>query len=104
MIIWLQWGHGESAVENGKSKPKVIEEETLQWGHGESAVENSSRLARLNSQQSSFNGATANPPWKTPGAAGGLFIAGRLQWGHGESAVENFDVFVVSRNRSASLQ
>src|SRR5258707_1222813 len=43
----LQWGHGESAVENGKSKPKEIEEETLPCGHGESAVENSWRGRRL---------------------------------------------------------
>src|SRR5258708_7572831 len=86
----LQWGHGESAVENTGVKygdacllnasmgPRRIRRGklaarerapddvvALQWGHGESAVENrchcrACRAARMG-----------------------------LQWGHGESAVEN---------------
>src|SRR5258707_8478818 len=61
----------------------------LQWGHGESAVENSSQSTQRSSSHSNFNGATANPPWKTLLLARKEWRAWKLQWGHGESAVEN---------------
>src|SRR5260370_696555 len=38
-----------------------------------------------------FNGATANPPWKTGLWAGGGAKLKKLQWGHGESTGENAD-------------
>src|SRR5258707_357817 len=87
----LQWGHGESAVENqARRKPLPREATRLQWGHAESAVENKAEIGRIRRlPKGGFNGATANPPWKTAmfgGSSGSLWA---LQWGHGESAVEN---------------
>src|SRR5258707_1051054 len=63
----------------------------VHWGHGESAVENTNRQVTCHSASQCFNGATANPPWKT--AKSGPVSQGvvQLQWGHGESAVENDD-------------
>src|SRR5258707_1155950 len=61
----------------------------LQWGHGESAVENGARISDIATGQTSFNGATANPPWKTFASASSRRHGVALQWGHGESAVEN---------------
>ncbi len=37
----------------------------------------------------SFNGATANSPWRTTVKVETLFGEEQLQWGHGEFAVEN---------------
>ncbi len=61
----LQWGHGEFAVEN-PSAPKFKERNAmLQWGHGEFAVENGFGRLRSKMTVESFNGATANSPWRT---------------------------------------
>src|SRR5258707_6412048 len=69
----------------------------LQWGHGESAVENCRRRRILRYRRQPFNGATANPPWKTPAFArmpGSWSMT--LQWGHGESAVEYWVAMTTS--------
>ncbi len=60
----------------------------LQWGHGDEAVEDLSRLVMITRIQTGFNGATAMKPWKT---AGSSMMRGstRLQWGHGDEAVED---------------
>ena len=87
--VWLQWGHGISAVESinrpnghhwiqfasmgprhfsrGKKKHHTssnVTKLTLQWGHGISAVERSCTRSLLN-------------------------LVSALQWGHGISAVES---------------
>jgi len=37
---WLQWGHGDEAVEERPHHvAKVIGTQRLQWGHGDEAVE-----------------------------------------------------------------
>ena len=60
---WLQWGHGDEAVEEIPTAARAVADWRLQWGHGDEAVEE----ARI-----------------------GLPIATRisLQWGHGDEAVE----------------
>src|SRR5258707_589190 len=89
----LQWGHGESAVENsdagrdvaaavspsmgprrirrGKlgSLAQLPETGGLQSGHGDSAVDNARQLGYVDDQFRAFNGATAKPPWKTANRA-----------------------------------
>src|SRR5258707_991025 len=63
----LQWGHGESAVENAFTLQQWQQAMTqLQWGHGESAVENPVHRPTYLQPAGGFTGATANPPWKTP--------------------------------------
>ncbi len=140
VVAWLQWGHGEFAVENptgklqggpardgfngatanspwrtarGGGRPAAAADASmgprrirrgeriygrcpgealmaLQWGHGEFAVENSAGTRTRRASWPSFNGATANSPWRTTGR--GYHPSSRsrsLQWGHGEFAVEN---------------
>ena len=38
-IRWLQWGHGDEAVEEYRLKSMQPSHLTLQWGHGDEAVE-----------------------------------------------------------------
>src|SRR5208337_1216591 len=60
---WLQWGHGDEAVEES-DKPKIKRpRKPLQWGHGDEAVE------EIQGWRDSR--------WPIP-----------LQWGHGDEAVE----------------
>src|SRR5258707_288254 len=87
--VALQWGHGESAVENLDHGRRENRGAQLQWGHGESAVENVSDWLTNRTTIRDFNGATENPPWKTPRGWSVVASVPRLQWGHGESAVEN---------------
>src|SRR5437899_532182 len=61
----------------------------LQWGHGEFAVENGRFPAVHFASPLSFNGATANSPWRTINTSACIEISEMLQWGHGEFAVEN---------------
>ncbi len=63
---WLQWGHGEFAVENAvPNGGQLVGVAELQWGHGEFAVENATRSSGTRSARWGFNGATANSPWRT---------------------------------------
>ena len=64
-MVRLQWGHGESAVDNISAVPTTVSASWLQWGHGESAVDNDIDLNTI------------------------LVMPFKLQWGHGESAVDN---------------
>ena len=62
---WLQWGHGDEAVEEVAVPTVANAETTLQWGHGDEAVEESSYNVRSKR------------------------ITMALQWGHGDEAVED---------------
>ncbi len=85
----LQWGHGEFAVENERRTRKTVLAHLLQWGHGEFAVENAADEPAKGTVAMSFNGATANSPWRTPASCKSSRPRRGLQWGHGEFAVEN---------------
>src|SRR5262249_41942991 len=61
--VFLQWGHGQRAVEMRQSRIRKSPFKGLQWGHGQRAVE----MPRAG-------------PTQTTGEA--------LQWGHGQRAVE----------------
>src|SRR5881397_2313732 len=63
---WLQWGHGDEAVENRRRRLSGCTSKGLQWGHGEEAVENPGCSPRTRGT-TGFNGATAMRPWKTGG-------------------------------------
>src|SRR5258708_2013616 len=90
-MVTLQWGHGESAVENtndpdidlGKSPNASMGPRRIRRGKP------GRTLGRLGAF-AGFNGATGNPAGKTQceRMVSGASVAG-LQWGHGESAVEN---------------
>ena len=88
----LQWGHGTKTVENctltanapnatGQASMgprhkdrgercglrwQVERRDVLQWGHGTKTVENDCNACSPASSASSFNGATARRPWRTP--------------------------------------
>ena len=61
---WLQWGHGDEAVEDLVDAGGMGCYRWLQWGHGDEAVEDLS-------------------------PAGGRGWRNLLQWGHGDEAVED---------------
>ena len=62
-VAWLQWGHGDEAVEEGIGAAAIGTWEQLQWGHGDEAVEEKNRWPVARSEH-------------------------ELQWGHGDEAVE----------------
>ena len=64
MLGWLQWGHGDEAVEDG---PMAC-------------------LSAVDDRR--FNGATAMKPWKTCAVTCLGLAVPMLQWGHGDEAVE----------------
>src|SRR5208282_4268700 len=116
--IWLQWGHGDEAVEENRIQDSAESFYLLQWGHGDEAVEESQSQRRKRHERKCFNGATAMKPWKRKhrtystrprhcfnGATAmkpWKSLMNRihelesqlLQWGHGDEAVEElaFDV------------
>jgi len=111
-LIWLQWGHGISAVEVhddfralriggiasmgprhfSRGSPQVWSSprwiQRLQWGHGISAVEVTVIPTTSVSRACGFNGATAFQPWKSCLFRIQFERDRKLQWGHGISAVE----------------
>ena len=70
---------------------KRHERDWLQWGHGTKTVENPPCSGRVRGHTgSSFNGATAQRPWRTPvDASMQPTRSTSLQWGHGTKTVEN---------------
>ena len=84
----LQWGHGDEAVEEGDLLTTNLRPYSLQWGHGDEAVEETRRNRRPSHRPRSFNGATAMKPWKRGGIRLLPRRLARLQWGHGDEAVE----------------
>ncbi len=83
----LQWGHGTEAVEIAEAAILSPTYPTLQWGHGTEAVEIQNQT-RIPWCQKSFNGATAQRPWKSLRCNPRRQTLLRLQWGHGTEAVE----------------
>ncbi len=67
-MTWLQWGHGDEAVEEVYNGPLSGGVNVLQWGHGDEAVEESCLVS-------------------------GMVSGYRLQWGHGDEAVEELSGF-----------
>ena len=62
---WLQWGHGDEAVEELRAIASTgIAITTLQWGHGDEAVEEHVEPTADARHVTGFNGATAMKPWK----------------------------------------
>ena len=85
---WLQWGHGDGAVEEVRARLSVgatalASMGPRRWSRGR-ARPTHSPLAPV----SSFNGATAMEPWKRPAVIEELSVDSVLQWGHGDGAVE----------------
>ncbi len=108
---WLQWGHGDEAVEEASGVEDEAWEAMLQWGHGDEAVEEADQAAALQRifnfngatamkpwkrnvaspclwARSHFNGATAMKPWKSLERRAERLHIRALQWGHGDEAVE----------------
>ncbi len=88
----LQWGHGEFAVENGEADEsgEIERGGLLQWGHGEFAVENGTAASTIESIGVASMGPRRIRRGEREAARGsGDRDAGALQWGHGEFAVEN---------------
>ena len=113
---WLQWGHGDEAVEEARAGAKLVRNvrrfngatamkpwkrldegdhgiqfEPLQWGHGDEAVEEISASRKVIEPAPGFNGATAMKPWKRVAPMKLRSLAIELQWGHGDEAVEEFE-------------
>src|SRR6266511_604153 len=114
VMLWLQCGHGEFAVEN-YSAPWEIElnpgsfnaatanspwRTSARWCHpgaGGPASMRPRRIRRGEQENLSlsrtahecFNAATANSPWRTGSCAVKVGSVSPLQCGHGEFAVEN---------------
>ncbi len=63
VVVPLQWGHGDEAVEEIIRSRELHRSMMLQWGHGDEAVEE-------------------------PDVQGVRAALCRLQWGHGDEAVE----------------
>ena len=67
--IELQWGHGDGAVEEVVAASESTDgERKLQWGHGDGAVEERRRRGSALGGRRRFNGATAMEPWKSDSA------------------------------------
>ena len=64
MDLKLQWGHGDEAVEEFRSRSSASFWMLLQWGHGDEAVEEDSGAGTKSRGRPRFNGATAMKPWK----------------------------------------
>jgi len=64
LIKMLQWGHGDGAVEERSPQFGPARLELLQWGHGDGAVEEHCDCEITNCGGNCFNGATAMEPWK----------------------------------------
>ena len=98
LVISLQWGHGDEAVEEypsgGVTGPYVF---LLQWGHGDEVVE---EPGKADAQDASlrFNGAAAMKPWKSSRRPRSGSHPTQLQWGHGDEAVE--EAGTVPRHRA----
>ncbi len=134
--VVLQWSHGVAAVETGRrgrdehrtvgasmeprrrrrgntpTRSRIASLRLLQWSHGVAAVETRERCStrtpfvssfngatasppwkhaastRLWRPSARFNGATASPPWKPPSSRAFSTDSGTLQWSHGVAAVE----------------
>ncbi len=85
----LQWGHGDGAVEETRSRRRrdPIRRASMgprRWSRGR-ARSPGDRARRL---QGRFNGATAMEPWKRLPLLVVSFRMLSLQWGHGDGAVE----------------
>ena len=78
MKPWKRRDHGRHARDNY----------WLQWGHGDEAVEEHNLRQAGGGPKRGFNGATAMKPWKRSPPQSTARIPGRLQWGHGDEAVE----------------
>ncbi len=64
--LWLQWGHGDEAVEELRDGWAWVRNPImLQWGHGDEAVEEPWAKLTVREIWEGFNGATAMKPWKS---------------------------------------
>jgi len=76
----------------------------LQWGHGDEAVEEYPRYSSGCANSRRFNGATAMKPWKSGRPAAATGTGFWLQWGHGDEAVEEVgDRHLVLTGLQASM-
>src|SRR5436305_1609725 len=61
----------------------------LQWGHGDFAVDDVGAVGVVSGRSSRFNGATATSPWMTLIGVSRVSYTPGLQWGHGDFAVDD---------------
>ena len=125
---WLQWGHGDEAVEEVSRRMASLPGlKLLQWGHGDEAVEEIDAIRLISRPVARFNGATAMKPWKRrtiprrhtsvasfngatamkPWKRAELGVRRKhtmLQWGHGDEAVEEQGGGPQSHTHRRSLQ